>query len=150
MGERVDQPDLTILCITGWCRNGSTILGNVLNEVPGFFHVGEIHFLWKNSAGRGVNNLCGCGATLTECPIWSAVLSVGRPAGTSPEVHAAEVIRRQQAVVRTRHTWRVLRRGIDSADLRAHAELMGAVYAAVAERSGARVIVDTTKIPGES
>ncbi|MFL6163340.1 MAG: sulfotransferase [Jatrophihabitantaceae bacterium] len=150
MGERVDQPDLTVLCITGWCRNGSTILGNVLNEVPGFFHVGEIHFLWKNSAGRGVNNLCGCGATLTECPIWSAVLSVGRPAGTSPEVHAAEVIRRQQAVVRTRHTWRVLRRGIDSADLRAHAELMGAVYAAAAERSGARVIVDTTKIPGES
>ena len=48
------KPDLTILCITGWCRNGSTILGNVLNEVPGFFHVGEIHCLWKNSAGLGV------------------------------------------------------------------------------------------------
>jgi len=53
-------------------------------------------------------------------------------------------------VVRTRHTWRVLRRGLDSADLRAHAELMGAVYRAAAERTGARVIVDTTKIPGES
>jgi len=144
------ETSLKILCITGWCRNGSTILGNVLNEVPGFFHVGELHFLWKNSAGRGVNNLCGCGATLSECPIWSEVLAVGRPAGASPEQHAAEVIRRQQAVVRTRHTWRVLRRGIDSADLRAHAELMGAVYGAVAERTGARVIVDTTKIPGES
>ena len=35
--------------------------GNVLNEVPGFFHVGELHFLWKNAAGRGANNRCGCG-----------------------------------------------------------------------------------------
>lgn len=141
---------LKILCITGWCRNGSTIIGNILNEVPGFFHVGELHFLWKNGAGRGVNNLCGCGATLTECPIWSEILTIGRQPGTSPEQHAAEVIRRQQAVVRTRHTWRVLKRGIDSADLRAHAELMSAVYGSVAEKTGARVIVDTTKIPGES
>jgi Sulfotransferase family len=146
----VDQPDLTVLCITGWCRNGSTILGNVLNEVPGFFHVGELHFLWRNSAGRGVNNLCGCGATLTECPVWSEILAVGRPAGVSAEQHAANVIRRQRAVVRTRHTWRVLRNGIDSADLREHAELMSAVYRTAAERTGARVLVDTTKIPGEA
>jgi len=154
MGTAAESPTGTepvkILCITGWCRNGSTILGNVLNEVPGFFHVGELHFLWKNSAGRGVNNLCGCGATLTECPIWSQILPVGRPAGSSPEQHAAEVIRRQQAAVRTRHTWRVLRRGSYSADLREHGDLMRQVYSAVAERTGARVIVDTTKIPGES
>jgi hypothetical protein len=150
MGEPVDQPELTVLCITGWCRNGSTILGNVLNEVPGFFHVGELHFLWKNSAGRGVNNLCGCGATLPECPVWSEILAVGRPDGVSPAEHARNVIRRQRAVVRTRHTWRVLRNGIDSTDLREHAELMTAVYRAVAERTGARVLVDTTKIPGEA
>jgi hypothetical protein len=145
-----EADDLTILCITGWCRNGSTILGNVLNEVPGFFHVGEIHFLWKNSAGLGVNNLCGCGATLTECPVWSEILPVGRPAGVSPIEHAKNVIRRQRAVVRTRHTWRVMRNGIDSSDLTEHAELMTAVYRAVAERTGSRVLVDTTKIPGEA
>jgi len=146
----VDQPDLTVLCITGWCRNGSTILGNVLNEVPGFFHVGELHFLWKNSSGRGVNNLCGCGAWLTECPVWSGILTIGRPAGVSADQHAANVVRRQRAAVRTRHTWRVLRNGIDSPELREHAELMTAVYRAAAERTGARVLVDTTKIPGEA
>ena len=47
----MDTPPLEVLCITGWCRNGSTILGNILNEAPGFFHVGELHFLWKNAAG---------------------------------------------------------------------------------------------------
>ena len=26
------EPALKVVCITGWCRNGSTIMGNVLNE----------------------------------------------------------------------------------------------------------------------
>jgi len=150
MGQPVAESDITVLCITGWCRNGSTILGNVLNEVPGFFHVGEIHFLWKNSAGLGVNNLCGCGATLPECPVWSEILPVGRPDGVSPTDHARTVIRRQRAAARTRHTWRILRNGLGSTDLTEHAELMTAVYQAVAARTGSRVLVDTTKIPGEA
>ncbi|MEU6999755.1 sulfotransferase [Nonomuraea sp. NPDC046570] len=141
---------IKILCITGWCRNGSTIIGNVLNEIPGFFHVGELHFLWKNGAGRGVNNLCGCGQALTECPIWSEILPLGRPAGLSPEEYADLVIRRQRACVRTRHTWRVLGRGLDGKALSDHAALMTRTYHAAAERTGSRVIVDTTKIPGEA
>ncbi|MEV6710065.1 sulfotransferase [Micromonospora wenchangensis] len=141
---------LTVLCVTGWCRNGSTIIGNVLNEVPGFFHVGELHFLWKNATGRGVNDRCGCGEALTGCPIWSTVLPIGRPDGTSPDAHAATVIRRQWSRVRTRHTWRVLRRGLYDDEIRAHADLMGRVYHGIADRTGARVIVDTTKIPGEA
>src|SRR5829696_996762 len=144
---------LTILCITGWCRNGSTIIGNILNEVPGVFHVGEMHFLWKNSVGLGANSSCGCGRHLTACPVWSEILPVGRPTGMSPEAHADEVIRRQRSCVRTRHTWRVLDRGLDgadSADIRAHAELMTRTYRAVGDRTGARVLVDTAKIPGEA
>jgi Sulfotransferase domain len=141
---------LTILCITGWCRNGSTIIGNVLNEVPGVFHVGELHFLWKNAAGRGANSSCGCGRHLTACPVWSELLLVGRPTGMSLDAHADEVIRRQRSCVRTRHTWRVLRRGLDGPDIREHAALMTRIYHAAAERTGARVVVDTTKIPGEA
>ena len=140
---------LTVLRITGWCRNGSTILGNVLGEVPGFFHAGELAFLWRNAAGLGSNNLCGCGAELIRCPVWSQVLPTGRPAGTSPRAHAEAVIARQQAGLRTRHTWRVLRRGLDAPGAREHAELMSQVYAAIAGRTGAHVIVDSTKVPGE-
>ncbi len=141
---------LTVLCITGWCRNGSTIIGNVLNEVPGVFHVGELHFLWKNSAGRGANESCGCGEPLTRCAIWSRVLDAGRPPGVTAAEHAATVTRRQRACVRTRHTWRVLRRGADGDDIRAHADLMTLTYRTTAEVVGARVLVDTTKIPGEA
>jgi Sulfotransferase family len=141
---------VVVLCITGWCRNGSTIIGNILNEIPGFMHVGELHFLWKNSAGLGVNRKCGCGQVLTECPFWSAVLATSLPAGTSPGEFAAEVVRRQRSSVRTRHTWRRLRRGADDADALAHARLMSRTYAEIAARSGAKVIVDTSKIPGEA
>jgi Sulfotransferase domain len=142
--------DVTVLSITGWCRNGSTILGNVLNEVPGYVHVGELHFLWKNAAGKGVNSSCGCGAVLTECPLWSQILLAGMPTGVTLDEHATEVIRRQRAAVRTRHTWRVLRRGIRDGDSRAHAALMAATYREIATRTGATVIVETNKIPGES
>lgn len=141
---------LTVLCVTGWCRNGSTIIGNVLNEVPGFCHVGELHFLWKNATGRGVNDRCGCGEPLTGCPLWSEVLAAGVPAGTTLDAHADTVIRRQRSRVRTRHTWRVLDRGPHDTEIRAHAALMARTYQAVADRTGARVIVDTTKIPGEA
>ncbi len=141
---------VTVLSVTGWCRNGSTIIGNILGEVPGVVHVGELHFLWKNGAGRGVNNTCGCGATLTDCPLWSDVLAEQVPAGSTLEAFADTVIARQRARVRTRHTWRVLRRGAYDDVIRAHADLMGDTYAAVAARTGARVIVDSTKIPGEA
>jgi hypothetical protein len=141
---------VTILCITGWCRSGSTIIGNILGEVPGFFHVGELHFLWQNAAGRGSNNLCGCGTELTLCPVWSQILAVGRPTGVSVAAFADAVVRRQRGCVRTRHTWRVLRRGLRGADICEHAALMASVYRAIAERTAARVIVDTTKIPGEA
>jgi len=141
---------LKVLSVTGWCRNGSTIIGNVLGEVPGFLHVGELHFLWKNATGRGVNDRCGCGSPLTRCPLWSEILRIGLPSDGSLDAHAAAVIRRQRTRVRTRHTWRVLRRGACDEDIRAHAALMGAVYRGVAERTGARVIVDSTKIPGEA
>jgi hypothetical protein len=147
---------LTVLCITGWCRNGSTIIGNILNEAPGVFHAGELHFLWKNAAGLGANNLCGCGEALTDCPVWSQILWLTGP-GTelSAAAGAAEVIRRQRACVRTRHTWRVLRGGPPAdggrgCDIREHAALMTLTYRAIADRTGARVIVDTTKIPGEA
>lgn len=146
----LERSALKVLCVVGWCRNGSTIIGNILGEVPGYCHVGELHFLWRNAAGQGVNSLCGCGQVLTQCPLWSLILPLGRPAGTGLAEHADTVIARQLACVRTRHTWRVLRRGLAGEQLSAHGALLARTYRAVAERTGASVIVDTSKIAGEA
>jgi len=139
-----------VLSINGWCRNGSTIIGNLLNEVDGFFHAGELHFLWKNAYGLGSNTRCGCGLDLVRCPIWSAVLAAELPPGVPAEVHAGAVRGRQRAGLRTRHTWCVLRGGVRSDDRREHAATMARAYRAIAEVTGCRVIVDSTKIAGEA
>lgn len=141
---------IQVLSINGWCRNGSTLIGNLLNEVPGFFHAGELHYLWKNAHGHGSNDRCGCGERLVACPIWSRVLAAELPAGASAEVHARGVVQRQAQSLRTRHTWSVLHGGDRSAARRAHAATMARVYRAIAEVTGCRVIVDSTKIPGEA
>lgn len=146
----MNEAPLKVLCVTGWCRNGSTIIGNILNEIPGFCHVGELHFLWKNAAGKGTNSQCGCGQSLTRCPLWSEVVGTVRPGSSELAAYADEVTERQRACVRTRHTWRVLRHALCCTGVAEHAALMSRTYAAVAARTGARVIVDTTKIPGEA
>ncbi|RKH44050.1 sulfotransferase family protein [Corallococcus sp. AB049A] len=141
---------LTVLYITGWCRSGSTILGNVLNEVPGFFHVGELSFLWKNAYGNGSNTLCGCGQQLLECGIWNTVLTSGVPAGLTPRAHAEAVVRRQQAAVRTRHTLRVLDQAEDSQALQSHADFLARTYRTIARATGSTVLVDSGKFPSEA
>ncbi|MBU8898137.1 sulfotransferase family protein [Corallococcus sp. H22C18031201] len=137
-----DAPVLTVLYITGWCRSGSTILGNVLNELPGAFHVGELSFLWKNAYGHGSNTLCGCGTQLVDCAIWKAVLE--GPA------RAADVVKRQQAAVRTRHTWRVLDEAGESTPLREHAAFLARTYRTIADATGSTVLVDSGKFPSEA
>ena len=147
--------DLKVLCITGWCRNGSTIIGNVLNEIPGFFHVGELHFLWKNAAGQGVNSLCGCGQALTECPVWSEVLASTRPdrrlaRRLTPTRSCADSEPASGPGTPGGSCGAACAAGDRAWTSRAHADLMARTYRAIADRQHASVIVDTTKIPGEA
>jgi len=48
-----------VLYILGWGRSGSTVLGNILGEIDGFFSAGELHYLWERSLVEG--RACGCG-----------------------------------------------------------------------------------------
>jgi len=146
----VSPSNIKVLYITGWCRNGSTIIGNVLNEVKGFFHTGELSFLWKNAYGNGSNTFCGCGEALTRCGIWSKVLEEEAPAGSTPASHALEVVKRQTRSVRTRHTWRILREGTRSEDVREYAATLGRAYRAIARATGSHTIVDSGKLPSEA
>lgn len=137
---------LTVLYITGWCRSGSTVLGNVLAEVPGIVHVGELRFLWLNGVlGEGSNARCGCGLPLTGCERWAAVLERIRPEDRTLREHAAEVVRWQGAC-RTRHTWSVLRRP----PANGWPATLAATYRAIAEVTGSDVIVDSSKYASDA
>ena len=143
------QTRFTVLYIIGWCRNGSTLIGNILNEIDGFFHVGELHYLWKNFLNKGTNTTCGCGKSLGTCEIWHRVLEA-TSTNANVEDHA-EMVMTYQGCVRTRHTWRVLRyQGAGDPCLAAYADILSRTYCAIHRVTGAKVIVDGGKYPAEA
>ncbi len=127
-----------VLYIIGRGRGGSTILGNVLGELDGFFSAGEVRTLWDpvvSSGGR-----CGCGEQAAACEVWSRVIE---------GVDAQEASRLQKEVVRERNLMRIMRhrKGADHPALDAFAEVMGEVYRKLASATSSRVIVDSSKRP---
>ena len=141
-----------VLYITGWLRSGSTIVGNLLNELPGVLHVGELHYLWQNGVLRhGTNSSCGCGADVTACPVWSGVLDT---LGLSDlTARAEQMIGWQRAALRTRHVEArraAARRGNQPAPVRAAIDQAVALYQALAQQGAGRLIVDSSKYPAEA
>ncbi|WP_059009408.1 sulfotransferase [Streptomyces specialis] len=133
-----------VLYIGGVGRSGSTVLSRALGELPGFFHVGELVFLWSRGATR--NELCGCGARFLDCPFWS---DVGKRAfGGWEAAEPARVTALQHAVDRTRYLPRLLTPD-PGRDFRLRlgelTALLGRLYTAIQEVSGCAVVVDSSK-----
>jgi hypothetical protein len=133
-----------VLHVVGSVRSGSTILGNVLGELDGFFHAGELHNVWKNLLRA---RTCGCGRPLPDCPFWSGVRD-GR-FGALPD--AVEVRRWQEETLRIRHLRHVLSqdgsRAFERNALDAYRGALSQLYRAIGRAAGAQVIVDSSKWP---
>jgi Sulfotransferase family len=143
-----EQDDMRVLYVGGTGRSGSTVLANVLGELPGMVSVGEVRFLWE----RGVleDRLCGCGERFSTCPFWTEVVQRSLGAldaaaladlarGVHGELHEATRLRGLPRTALTR-----------TATLPAGSrlpELLPKVYAAIGEVSGADVVVDSSKLP---
>ena len=135
----------TILLIGGTGRSGSTLLDRLLGELPGFVAVGELRYTWSEALAD--NRYCGCGARFLDCPFWS---EVGRRAfGGWDQIDPREAVALERSIARHRHI-PLLAMG-DTAPAR-HAGLrdrylamLGLMYAAIRDVSGADVIIDSTK-----
>ena len=146
-----------VLSVVGPGRSGTTILGNILGEVPGFFSAGEVRFLWQR--GLIERRACGCGVPPPDCSMWSAVFRQmaakgvavtegGGAAQGSVTLDAREIVGWQSEISLLRRRARVLtqfagRTGWGAFDR--YTDLMGRLYESVAEVTGARVLVDTSK-----
>jgi hypothetical protein len=142
-----DARQVKVLYIGGCGRSGSTILGNALGELNGFFHAGELRTLW----GRGLQGgrLCGCGVPIGECLFWRSVLNATlRDRGRGP-LNPAEIFRLQREVVRLRYLPRMLRatrgRELQWQPMRDYAEAAAHLYTAIADVAEALVVVDSSK-----
>jgi hypothetical protein len=141
-----------VLYVVGWGRSGSTILDNLLGEIDGFFSAGELTYLWKRGLLRG--RRCGCGVPVARCEVWSAVLERGFGYPASGDIDPSRVVEWQEATTQLRHTWRLLRARPDepprSPALRAYLGATRRLYVAIAEVTGARVVVDSSKRPPDA
>ena len=132
---------LKVLYILGSSRSGSTLLDNVLNELDGFFSVGEVRFLWERILQR---RSCACRRLVEDCEIWSAVFEDSHLPVSPREAQA--VVGWQRRELRLERTWRLLRRGESlNPDAGAYAAVLAQVYRSVANVTGSAVIVDSSK-----
>lgn len=139
----------TVLYVAGAGRSGSTLLGQMLSQLPGVLNVGELTLIWERSFRE--NQLCGCRTTFRECAFWGEV--VGRAFGGFDRVdHERAITLRRWLCAMTRvpalsyPSWRSRRTADQLAEYLA---LLGRLYRALVEVSGARVIVDSSKYPPE-
>jgi len=139
-----------VLFVMGHGSSGTTILGNTLGEIDGFFHAGELRTIW-GEALAGLQK-CGCGRPLRECPVWSEVLARGFPGLDDAE--AARLARLHRDTIRVRHTLRLLRADPPKMPqwpaLTEYADVAARLYRSIGEATGARVIVDTSKRTGDA
>lgn len=140
------QPGPKVLYICAQGRSGSTVLGNLLGELDGFVSVGELRRLWENIAH---GNPCGCGAPIGDCPFWTRVLE--QVASDHPETPVERVLEIQRRFVSARpRALLEIGRAQAGGPTAEYARLVDSVYRAVADQSGAKVVVDGSKGPQDA
>ncbi len=127
-----------VLYIAGLAHSGSTLLSRVLGEVEGLFAAGEVYALSERISN---GDSCGCGTALGECPFWETVLR-----SAFPEGDALPRLRTERRWIQGR-TLASLAFGRDRERLQAYRGDLARLYRAIAEVSGSRVIVDSSKSP---
>ncbi len=142
--DGVSDP-IKVLYIAGTGRSGSTLLANLLGSTDGLFAAGEIRYLWERGLLGG--GPCGCGQAVPDCSLWNDVLKTAY-ADDIDATKMAEVGRRSMRLrrlpsllmrlrYRNRQSWPAL------AD---YPDCLRQLYRAIAEVTGAAVIVDSSKL----
>jgi hypothetical protein len=131
-----------ILYIAGFERSGSTILQNVLAQLPGFAAVGEIRYLWK--ALSSDRTQCGCGNSVRDCDFWRRVLARAYPNQAVPlnEIKSEQEDKKRDLVPMLLGTDNVLQQRKP-----AYLECLRRIYRAVHAETNCRVVIDTSKSP---
>jgi hypothetical protein len=110
--------------------------------------VGELINIW--SRGYIDNQLCGCGTPFRECEFWDQVSHdvFGQSSEAVDRERIYSLQKRVQGYTAFPKLWLpVLRGRAYRRDVKEYAGIMDRVYRAIADVSGARVIVDSSKLP---
>jgi hypothetical protein len=144
MEAAAEDDRITVLYLIAKGRSGSNVLAHFLGQLEGWCNTGELYHLWTWGLAEGAR--CGCGKTVPECELWSKIAE--RLLGEYAE---AEVQRLQDEVLSWRSVLRLSRLDLKERSsweaLDRYCRVRASLYEAIAEESGARVIVDASKWP---
>jgi len=150
--ETFPSPDgaspLKVLYISSVGRSGTTLLSKILGQIPEFCDVGELWTLWRSAYAIGT---CGCGLPVRDCPFWLGV--VKSALGEDYESTGLRIGAVQRDMVGARKVpkiWLHVRGLLHSPDYDIYADALARQYRAVAEQSGASVVVDSSHLPGDA
>jgi hypothetical protein len=136
---------VNVVYIAGWGRSGSTLIGSILGQIPGYFAAGELRYIWDR--GLLENWRCGCGEPFRTCPVWSAIMR--QTSGTDVAVGASQMSQWSKRV-RTRAIpamWLGLWDRSTPDWRRKYLGALGSLYRAVQKVTACPVIVDSSKDP---
>lgn len=137
---------LKVIYIAGAGRSGSTLLSNILGQLPGTVTVGELYYIWER--GFRDNILCGCGTPFRDCEFWAGVL--GRAQSAMGAGNVERLLESGVSGARTRHISYLLSesgREKYTAASKSFIELLCHIYTAIQEMTGSNCIIDASKFP---
>ena len=130
---------LKVVYIAGSGRTGSTILGQLLDTLDGFFFGGELVDFWQR--GMQENRYCGCGVEASRCQVWGPIIESFSLRFSAQDL-AGMVKARSEARLKDLATWR-------ADDVVAYpkefVERSRELYREIQRVTGASVVVDSSK-----
>jgi hypothetical protein len=140
---------LRVIYIAGDGRSGSTLLDRLIGAYPGVFSCGELGNLLQSTASS--EQLCACGESARGCGFWHEVLrrwSLVVPDFTEREYRNLQRrYERLRSLLRPHHDQELT---LDEPQFARYAEYTSALFNAIADLSGAAVIVDSSKSPARA
>ena len=140
---------LKVVYIAGDGRSGSTLLDRLIGAYPSVFSCGELGNLLQSTASS--EQLCACGDRAQTCGFWCDVIrrwSVMVPDFTEREYRSLQRrYERLRSLLRPRNEHELT---LDDPRFARYAEYTSALFNAIADLSGAAVIVDSSKSPARA
>ncbi len=152
----MERRKVKILYIAGCDRSGSTILDQILGQIPGWFNIGEASAIWDRggllNGVRAADSLCGCGSVFKDCDFWRRVfIEAFQVAPDRFDFTAAANLKnrcdrlRYLCLLLNSPARSLLRPSID-----AYVDLTRKLYTSVKKISGAEILVDSSKQPSHA
>lgn len=135
-----------VLFIAGPTRSGSTIISNILGQIDGFFHAGELIEAWD----RGRTWKCSCGQAPIQCEVWSQIFrtlnTVISRADQDEIISMRDKLSQSHRVILNhyRHPHKLVP---DTPEARYFSGL-ATLYNIIRSKTGANIIIDSSKNVG--